>query len=89
MRPVAVFWMRDEQGPDAKILCVPVHDLRQQATWDLADLPAHLRNEISHFFDVYKALKPDKTSETRGWQDRTAAEQVIRESCARAAAAPG
>src|SRR5262249_23765842 len=22
-RPVAVFWMRDEKGPDAKVLCVP------------------------------------------------------------------
>ena len=25
-RPVGVFWMEDEKGPDAKILCVPVHD---------------------------------------------------------------
>ena len=25
-RPVGVFWMEDEKGPDAKILCVPSHD---------------------------------------------------------------
>ncbi len=26
VRAVGVFWMEDEKGPDAKILCVPSHD---------------------------------------------------------------
>src|SRR5664280_2186135 len=52
VRPVAVFWMRDEQGPDAKILCVPLHDLRPHAIQDLPDMPGHMLNEISHFFEV-------------------------------------
>src|SRR5664279_4009233 len=72
VRPVAVFWIRDEQGPDAKIQCVPLHDQRQHATQDLPDMPGHMLNEISHLFEVYEALEPGKTSETRGWQDRAA-----------------
>src|SRR5674536_158291 len=52
VRPVAVFWMRDEQGPDAKILFVPLHDLRRHAIQDLPDMPGHMLNEISHFFEV-------------------------------------
>ena len=27
--------------------------------------------EIGHFFDVYKELEPGKSSETRGWEDRS------------------
>ena len=42
---------------------------------DLADIPAHLRAEISHFFDVYKELEPGKSTDVRGWQDRAAAEK--------------
>ena len=30
VRPVGVFWMADEAGPDAKVLCVPAHDPRSQ-----------------------------------------------------------
>ena len=28
VRPVAVFWMSDEKGADAKVLCVPASDPR-------------------------------------------------------------
>src|SRR6266496_1361194 len=45
-RPVGVFWMHDEHGPDAKILTVPAHDLRYADLRDLPDVPAHLRDEI-------------------------------------------
>ena len=76
-RPVGVFWMLDEHGPDAKILAVPAHDPRYEDVRDLPDVPAHLRAEISHFFDVYKELEPGKGTDVRGWQDRAAAEQEI------------
>jgi inorganic pyrophosphatase len=79
-RPVAVFWMHDEHGPDAKILTVPASDPRYQDLQDLPDIPAHLLAEISHFFDVYKELEPGKSSDVRGWQDRDAAEHVITEA---------
>jgi inorganic pyrophosphatase len=76
-RPVGVFWMHDEHGPDAKILAVPARDPRYEGLRDLGDIPAHLRAEISHFFDVYKELEPGKGTDVRGWQDLAAAEQEI------------
>ncbi|HEY3501184.1 MAG TPA: inorganic diphosphatase [Actinocatenispora sp.] len=77
VRPVAVFWMRDEHGPDAKIVCVPAGDHRFDAIQDLTDLPQHLLDEIGHFFDVYKALEPGKDTEVRGWQGRHHAEAEV------------
>jgi inorganic pyrophosphatase len=85
-RPVAVFWMTDENGPDAKILTVPAGDQRFGAVRDLADVPSHLIAEIAHFFDMYKELEPGKSTDVRGWQDRVSAEQVIADARARARA---
>ena len=84
-RPVAVFWMHDEHGPDAKILMAPAHDPRAAGIRDLADVPAHLTAEIGHFFDIYKQIEPGKSTDVRGWQDRAAAEQVIEQAVRRAA----
>ena len=77
IRAVAVFWMSDEKGPDAKVLCVPAHDPRWDNVSDLADVPEHLLHEIEHFFDYYKTIEPGKGSETRGWEGATAAETAI------------
>jgi inorganic pyrophosphatase len=83
-RPVAVFWMLDEHGPDAKILTVPARDPRYAATRDLTDVPGHLTAEIGHFFDIYKELEPGKGTDVRGWQNRAAAEEVIAVALVRA-----
>jgi inorganic pyrophosphatase len=76
-RPVAVFWMYDEKGADAKILTVPAHDPRMAGIRDLEDIPRHLTAEIGHFFDIYKELEPGKGTDVRGWQGREEAEKVI------------
>ena len=83
-RPVGVFWMHDEHGPDAKILAVPATDPRYADLRDLTDVPGHLREEISHFFDIYKELEPGKGTDVRGWQNRAAAEQEITAAFGRA-----
>lgn len=83
-RPVGVFWMNDEHGPDAKILTVPARDRRYAAIEDLADVPGYLSAEIGHFFDIYKELESGKSTDVRGWQDRATAEQVIKAAAARA-----
>lgn len=83
VRPIAVFWMHDEHGPDAKVLTVCAHDPRRSAVRDLNDVPVHLTEEIGHFFDIYKELEPGKSTDVRGWQDRTAAERVVKEAQAR------
>jgi inorganic pyrophosphatase len=67
-RPVGVFWMEDDKGPDAKIICVPAADPRWEKVQDIADVPDPLLAEIEHFFDVYKMLEPDKHSNTRGYE---------------------
>jgi inorganic pyrophosphatase len=82
-RPVAVFWMHDEHGPDAKVLTVPAHDPRMGGIRELGDVPVYLTAEIGHFFDIYKQIEPGKSSDVRGWQDRAAAEQLIKEARAR------
>lgn len=84
VRPIAVFWMRDESGPDAKIVCVRSDDPRWDAIRSLDDVPLHWRNAIGHFFDIYKTLEPGKSAETRGWQGLTEAEAIIRDAFARA-----
>jgi inorganic pyrophosphatase len=76
-RAVGVFWMRDDAGPDAKVLAVPANDRRYAAMTDLPDLPPFLLDEIRHFFEAYKELEPGKFSEVRGWQGREAAEAEI------------
>jgi inorganic pyrophosphatase len=82
-RPIGIFWMEDENGPDAKIICVPLGDPRWDQVRDLGDMPAHLRSEIHHFFDVYKALEPGKSTSTTGFEGREAALGEIAASRAR------
>jgi inorganic pyrophosphatase len=81
-RPVGVFWMEDDAGPDAKVLCVPAGDPRWASVADMSDLPAFLVDEIEHFFEVYKVLEPEKRSSVRGWEGVAAAEAEI-EACRR------
>jgi len=77
VRPVGVFWMTDEAGPDAKLLCVPANDPRSTKIQDLEDLPEFLLAEIEHFFVVYKDVEPGKSVETGGWEGAAAANQAV------------
>jgi len=76
-RPVGVFEMADEAGPDHKILVVPYSDPRWTSLHDLEDLPNHLLQEIQHFFDVYKALEPGKSTSIGEWSGRVRAEDLV------------
>jgi inorganic pyrophosphatase len=76
-RPVGVLWMQDEAGGDAKIICVPPKEPRWKDVQDLADLPPELLQEIEHFFEVYKALEPGKSSTTMGFEGKDAALREI------------
>ena len=62
------------------MLTVVSNDLRMEGIQDLEDVPAHLTAEIGHFFDIYKELEPGKSTDVRGWQNRAAAERVIRDA---------
>ena len=82
-RIVGVFHMADEKGPDEKIICVPLKDSAWMRISDVHDIPAELRNEIEHFFTVYKDLEDAKV-DVRGYGNRADAEQVLTEARERA-----
>jgi inorganic pyrophosphatase len=83
VRPVGVFWMQDEKGPDAKVLCVPATDPRWAEVSDIVDIKGHLLEEIAHFFDVYKQLEPGKGTSTRGWEGAASAGAAVEDARAR------
>lgn len=76
-RPLGVFYMEDEAGRDAKLVCVPDGDPLWEDVEDLDGLPSLLLEEIRHFFDVYKMLEPDKRSSTIGYAGLESALQEI------------
>ena len=76
VRPVGVFHMTDEKGPDEKIICVPLGDPLWSAVRDIEDVPPAFRDEIEHFFQVYKTLEKKKT-ETRGFGNRAEALRAL------------
>ena len=73
-RVIGVFWMHDTKGPDAKLLCVSADDPRFAHLQELGDVPMHQISEIWHFFQIYEALEPDKSAETRTWENRKEAD---------------
>jgi inorganic pyrophosphatase len=79
-RIIAVFWMRDEAGPDAKLLGVPADDPRHKHLRELEDVPMHQIAEIWHFFDIYKRIEPHKTTETGHWERSKEAAQALEEA---------
>ena len=86
VRPVGVFHMTDEKGPDEKVICVPLKDPAWSRVYDIHDLAPEYREEIEHFFEVYKALEPGKAVEGFRWVGRADAEEEI-EDCRRRLAA--
>ena len=81
--------MSDEKGPDEKIICVPLNDPTWGRLSDIHDIPSGLRDEIEHFFQVYKDLDHKGSVVTRGFGNRAEAEEAIaRGASAAAAAAP-
>ena len=79
VKPIGVFHMADEKGPDEKVICVPVSDPVWNKLNDLSDVNPHLLKEIEHFFQVYKDLEQKKV-DVEGWGDVTVAKEII-EKC--------
>ena len=76
-RAIGMFQMRDEKGPDNKIICVPIADPRMEHLQDIHDVPEFERLEIQHFFEVYKDLEPGKLVTAIRWSGRASAEAEI------------
>jgi inorganic pyrophosphatase len=79
VKPIALFRMEDDQGVDAKVLTVPLSDPTWNKLEKLDDLPEQLRQEITHFFSVYKDLE-QKSVKVDGWYSREQATEEIEDS---------
>jgi len=85
-RPVGVLNMKDEAGPDSKLVALPKKKLTSLYDHidDVDDLPEFLKAQISHFFTRYKELEKDKWVEIEGWANAAEAKKQIVESIERA-----
>ena len=81
-RPLGVFHMVDKGDPDDKILAVPHTDPLFNEYRALEDVPVHFRDEVEHFFSVYKDLEM-ATVEVKGWGGREEAYAEIERSVER------
>ena len=80
--PIGVLIMTDNGLFDEKIIAVPTNDPFYKDFKDIHDIPAHIMDEIKHFFAVYKTLEGKDTAidEVKG---RKEACKII-EECIRA-----
>jgi len=81
-RPVGVLIMKDDKGPDEKIIAVPTGRLtrRYEGITKYSELPEITIQQIEHFFSHYKDLEPDKWVEI----DRVAEADVAKEMIVKA-----
>ena len=84
-RPVGMLKMTDESGMDAKIVAVPAGKLHTQYdnVKDIHDLPKELIAQITHFFEHYKKLEPNKWVKIEEWTGVADAHQEILDSIKR------
>jgi inorganic pyrophosphatase len=79
-RAIGMFRMRDEKGADDKVLCVACTDPRMAQFKEISDVSDFDLLEIQHFFEVYKALEPNKEVEIGSWVGLKEADAEI-EAC--------
>ncbi len=76
VRPVGVLDMEDDKGQDWKIIAVCDTDPKLKTVNDINDLDEHVKNEISHFFAVYKNLE-NKQVTVKDWKGKEDAYKLI------------
>jgi len=60
--PIGVIFMDDNNKRDEKIIAIPFNDPTFNSYKDISDLPAHIFEEMRHFFTVYKQLEGKNTA---------------------------
>jgi len=78
-KPIALVRMEDDAGIDDKVLCVPLTDPGWNKLEKLDDLSEQLKDEIAHFFSIYKDLEQKKVK-VDGWYPREEAYEEIERS---------
>ena len=59
--PIGVIRMIDSGRADDKIIAIPFNDPTYNCYKDISELPKHIFDEMTHFFQVYKALENKET----------------------------
>ena len=69
--PIGYISMLDDGKNDEKIIAIPFSDPAYNVYHDISELPAHIFEEMSHFFTVYKALEGKQTvaGDVKGRED--------------------
>jgi inorganic pyrophosphatase len=78
-RPIGALLMKDEAGPDEKILAVPVDDLHPfySEVRSYEDLRSILCEQIAHFFRHYKDLESGKWVDVPRWVGAAEAAELV------------
>ena len=77
--PIGYISMLDDGKNDEKIIAIPFSDPAYNDYQDISDLPAHVFDEMAHFFTVYKQLEGKDTA-AGDVNGREAAVQVIQQA---------
>jgi inorganic pyrophosphatase len=75
--------MTDENGEDAKLICVPDYDTKWKSATDINDVPKQTLDRIAHFFTVYKDLDEGKWMKVENYVGRAEALAELEASIAR------
>jgi inorganic pyrophosphatase len=75
--PIGVLIMTDGDSLDEKIIAVPKSDPFFNVYRDISALPAHISEEIRHFFGVYKQLEGKKPTNVDKVYGHEEAEKII------------
>ena len=86
VKVLGVFQMSDEEGPDPKLITVPISEPRWSGASDLSDIPVSFLDEVEHFFEIYKDLEPGKATKTAGFAGLQTALAALDEAVRRAVA---
>ncbi|MCI2058172.1 MAG: inorganic diphosphatase [Oscillibacter sp.] len=77
--PIGVITMTDAGERDEKIIAIPFGDPAYREYSDVSQLPAHISEEMRHFFTVYKSLE-GKNTDAGNIHGRADAEAIIQHS---------
>ncbi len=80
--PIGVIKMVDNDYMDEKIIAIPFSDPMYNSYKDIHELPAHVSDEMMHFFSVYKALENMSTA-VQEVMDGEEARRIIKEALKR------
>jgi inorganic pyrophosphatase len=81
-RPIGLLKMTDEAGDDSKVMVVPLDSVSKFHTNvnSYTDVQPALVDQITHFFEHYKDLEPNKWVKIDGWYNADEARKEILES---------